>query len=104
MQKGYLGSSGTLTSPSGKSSKYVTTHYYVSVGKDSKLFDKENVVDKDVYDHAESGLFYKNEPVKDIAKRNYEEFKKASSNAIKKGKDFVESLMSKIENLRKRGD
>lgn len=87
-------------------SDFKVTSYYVSVGKHnsmSDLFNKENEVSKDIYDHSKSGLFYKNELVEDIAKRKYKEFKKTSSNAIKKGKKFVESLMSKVETLRKKG-
>ena len=54
-------------------------------------------VSKDVWDNAGSGLYYKNEPVKNIAKRTVTDLKKTASKQIDKGQKFITSTLNKAE-------
>lgn len=102
IHKGQVETNVALTTSTGKGYRYDIKDYYVSVGKDSPLFDQKNIVDEETYNHSKSGLYYKNELVSDIVKYGYKDFVKSSSKKIEKGKEIVGSLISKIENLRKK--
>lgn len=54
-------------------------------------------VSKDEWDNAGTGLYYKNEPVKNIAKRTVSDIKKSASKQIDKGQKFITSTLNKAE-------
>lgn len=51
-------------------------------------------VTQDVWENAGTGLYYKNEPVKNIVKRNVSDLKKTASKQIDKGQKFVTSALN----------
>lgn len=76
-------------SPNGRLKVKTSKRYYV--GGNSR--NKSQRVSKDIYDHAGSSLYYKNEPVKDIVKRNLKEMKKATSRHINNGKNAIKKYL-----------
>ena len=54
-------------------------------------------VDKDTYEHAGARLYYKNEPVRDIAKRDIEKGKNFVDKSIKKGVKVTTSAINKAK-------
>lgn len=65
--------------------------YYVGGDRHNKA----QKVSKDVYNHAGASLYYKNEPVRDIVKRNLKQMKKATSKNIKKGRKAFEKYLNR---------
>lgn len=95
-----------LNSADGSFSKsYNSTSYYVNPTMNyyrQKQSNTHTPVSKDIYDHADAMLFYKNEPVKDVLKRKYSEVEKSAKKTISKGKRTVEKTIKKFTKKLKR--
>lgn len=82
------------------SKSYNSTSYYVNPANMSYSRQKETKsngpVSKDIYDHSDAMLFYKNEPVKDVLNRKYSEVEKSAKKTISKGKRTVEKTIKKF--------
>ena len=75
----------------GKLHAKTSKRYYVGGDRHNKA----QKVSKDVYNHAGASLYYKNEPVIDIVKRNLRQMKKATTKNIKKGRKAFEKYLNR---------
>lgn len=95
-----------------KNMKSSKTHHDLYAGKKKFLsYDTYKVGDKlvrkDVYEHSKAHLFYKNEPVKDIAKRGVKNATTKAKSAVddakkkkrkQKGNNYVNDILNRVKN------
>ena len=88
--------------------RYCENELTLTDGEDLKLLDSFKLwaeqifgwyyyVERSVYEHADATLFYKNEPVKDIAKRTIDNGKKVVERNIKKSIKATETYINKAK-------